>query len=114
MSELAVRAVESAADLDAFIDLAWVIQGGDPNWVPPIKAEQKKLLSPGHPFWAQAEGRLFLAERDGRAVGRIAAIMDRAHIAYHQELSGAWGFFECADDPEAARALFHAARAWCM
>jgi len=114
MSELTVRMVETATDLDTFINLAWVIQGKDLNWVPPLKAEQAKLLSPGHPFWTQAEGRLFLAERDGRAVGRVAAIMDKAHIAYHQELSGAWGFFECADDPEAAQALFNAARTWCM
>lgn len=114
MAELIIRPVASAADLNAFIDLAWRIQGQDPNWVPPLRSEVKKLLSPQHPFWLKAEGQLFLAERGGMLVGRIAALMDMAHIEYHQELAGAWGFFECQNDPEAARVLFDAAQNWCM
>jgi hypothetical protein len=114
MAELNIRPVTSAGDIETFIDLAWRIQGEDPNWVPPLRNEIKKLLSPKHPFWEKAEGQLFLAERGGVPVGRIAAIMDTAFIEYHNELAGAWGFFECANDPEAACALFEAAQVWCM
>jgi hypothetical protein len=113
MSELTVRPVEGPRDLDTFIGLPWTIYTGETLWVPPLRKDVKKLLSPEHPFWAKAEGRLFLAERDGRAVGRIAAIMDRALIEYRRELAGAWGFFECENDTDTARALFEAARLWC-
>lgn len=114
MPDVSVRPVASAADLNTFIDLPWIIQGQAPNWVPPLRSEVKTLLDTGHPFWKRAERELFLAERNGVAVGRIAAIMDMAFIEYHNELAGAWGFFECQRDHEAARALFEEAQAWCM
>lgn len=114
MSDIRIRPVSSAADLDTFIDVAWRVQGDDPNWIPPLKKDVRKLLSLDHPFWATAERELFLAERGGRAVGRVAAIMDTAFIAYQRELVGAWGFFECENDPSTAKALLDAAGAWCM
>ena len=53
----------------------------------------------------------FLAMRDGRAVGRIAAIRNRLHNEYHDDGTGFFGFFEFEDD-ETAVALFDAATAW--
>jgi GNAT superfamily N-acetyltransferase len=82
--------------------------------VPPLLAEERKLLDTrGNPFYRQAEIACFLARgADGAAVGRIAAIDNRAHCAFHGERVGFFGFFECVDDPAAARALVDAARAW--
>lgn len=114
MSGVHVRPVVSAADLKAFVQVPWDIQGQDPNWVPPLRKEVRRLLSPPHPFWLRAERELFLAERDGRVVGRIAAIMDTAFIEYQNELAGAWGFFECERSQQCADALFDAARQWCQ
>lgn len=114
MSDVRVRTVRTDADLTAFIEVAWSVQKGDPNWVPPLRKEVRTLLAVGHPVWAKAERELFLIERGGRVVGRIAAIMDTAFIEYQGELAGAWGFFECEKDQEAATALFDAARQWCL
>lgn len=98
----------------AFVDAAWTAQAANPLWVPPLKRQDEELLTPGrHPFWEQAEGQLFLATRGGRAVGRIAAIVDHAYNTYARTRCGAWGFFECLDDREAAFALFDAAAGWC-
>ena len=113
MSEVNVRPVEGPGDLEAFIELPWRLYADSSNWVPPLRKDVKQLLSPEHPFWAKAERQLFLAERNGRVVGRIAAIMDRALIEYRRELAGAWGFFESENDADVARALFEAARVWC-
>ncbi|MDR3639985.1 MAG: hypothetical protein P4L39_01530 [Humidesulfovibrio sp.] len=113
MADLSVRPARTGADMDAFIKTAWAVQGDDPNWVPPLRKEVRDLLSPGHPFWARAERELFLAERGGRVVGRIAAIKDMAFIEHQHEQAGAWGFFECEHDPRTARALFDAAADWC-
>ena len=67
---------------------------------------------PGSPFLA-AHGELapFLAERDGKVVGRIAAILNRTHNEYHRDKTGFFGFFDFADE-NAARALFEAACDW--
>jgi hypothetical protein len=58
------------------------------------------------PFWEFSERILFLARRDSETVGRIAGIIDRHYNEFHDEKMGIWGFFECADDQEAAAALF--------
>ncbi|MBA4373460.1 MAG: acyl-CoA N-acyltransferase, partial [Thermodesulfovibrio sp.] len=65
-----------------------------------------------HPFWEFSERILFLARRGSRAVGRIAGIIDRRNNETHNEKMGIWGFFESADDQEAAAALFSAVEAW--
>jgi hypothetical protein len=113
MSGLEVRPVNRRAELRAFIELPWDIYRNDPNWVPPIKSSLAALLNPRkHPFWKFSERELFLAIRGSEPVGRIAAIVDGNYNQYHGERMGAWGFFECARDPEAAAALFRAAEDW--
>jgi GNAT superfamily N-acetyltransferase len=53
-----------------------------------------------------------MAWRDGRPVGRVAAIENRAHNAFHDDRVGFFGWFEAADDAEAAAALLDAAGDW--
>lgn len=65
-----------------------------------------------NPFFEHAEAEYFLAERDGRVAGRIAAIANRLHNETHQDRVGFFGFFESENDPVVAGALFDAAAAW--
>ena len=105
--------VERASELRDFIDLPWRIYAGYPRWVPPLKKEVRRMLDPRkHPFWEFSERVLFLARRGSETVGRIAGIIDRRHNQVHSEKVGSWGFFECADDPEAAAALFSSVETW--
>jgi GNAT superfamily N-acetyltransferase len=112
MSDLAVREVDSRRDLARFVDLPYRLHRGDPCWTPPLRRDVRKLLSPEHPFFLQAEAAWFLAERQGRVVGRAAAIENAAHNRFHGDRVGFFGFFECADDPEAARALLERSADW--
>ncbi len=112
---MAVRVVpvSTPADLKAFVELPWTVHRDHPLWVPTLRRDDAALLTPGrHPFWETARRRLFLARRDGRPVGRIAAIVDEKANAYWDERCGAFGFFECLEDHEAADALFRAAADW--
>ena len=73
------------------------------------------ILSPEkNPFWEHAQAEYFLAERDGEVVGRIGAIDNKAHGAFHPDEThvGFWGFFECENDQQTADALFAAAAKW--
>jgi GNAT superfamily N-acetyltransferase len=65
-----------------------------------------------NPFFEHGEAEYFLAERDGRPVGRIAAISNRLHNETHLDRVGFFGFFECALDQAAADALLAAAAGW--
>lgn len=111
---IVVTPIKTAAEIDAFIELPWRIYAGDPNWVPPLKNEMRRLLDPNqHPFWLHARRELFVARRGSKIVGRIAAIVDDNYNRFHEEQMGIWGFFECVDDAEVAAALFAAAEQWC-
>ncbi len=110
---MTVTPVAGRADLDAFIRLPWRIYEGNPNWVPPLLRLQHELFDPKrNAFYQHADVQLFLARRDGEVVGRLSAHIDREHNRYHSERTGFFGFFECVNDPDAARALLAAAESW--
>jgi hypothetical protein len=103
------RKVETRSDLDRFVKLPFRLYRNDPNWVPPLVSDLKKTLTPGsNPFWNHAERELFLAMRDGTAVGRVAAIVDRNYNEYHESKLAFFGYFEAENDPEVAGALLDA------
>ncbi len=113
MNDLRVREIAPGDSLRPFIDLAWKTNAGDPNWVPPLRMAVEPLLDRRkHPFHRHAEVAYFLAERGGEAVGRVAAIVNRAHNDYHGDTVGFFGFFESVDDPAVAGALLDAAAGW--
>ena len=110
---LTVIPARSKQEFDQFMDLPWSLYERGSLWTPGLKSQDRELLTPGeHPFWESARRELFLVMRDGRAIGRIAAIVDEKYNAYANEKCGAFGFFECANDPEAAHALLDAAYGW--
>src|SRR5688572_871075 len=112
---LEVIPVERSRELSAFIDVPWQLSElvQHPQWVPPLRMMVRDLLdTKGNPFYRRADRQLFIARRNGRAVGRIAAIENRAHNAFHGDRVGFFGFFESTDDPHVARALLHSAREW--
>ncbi len=111
---LTIRPVQGRADLKRFIDLAWQIYRDDPYWVPPLKSDQSKLLTPGqHPFHEHGEVQPFLAWRDGKVVGRVVAQVNRAHNEFHGDEVGFFGFHDALrEDDEASAALFEEAFSW--
>jgi hypothetical protein len=98
--------------LARFFDMAERLYRNDPNWVPPLRSDLAKVLSDENPFFRHAEMQLFIARRGARDLGRIAAILDRGHNAFHAEQTSFFGFFECENDPEVAGLLFDAAALW--
>ncbi len=95
-----------------FLEFAYRHYRGDPCWVPPLRLQQKRLFDGRHPFYQEAEAERFLALREGRTVGRIAAILDHRYIRYRQEEAGWFGFLEMENDREVAAALVGAAAEW--
>src|SRR5690606_36261593 len=109
-----VRPVRTRADKTAFIDLAYRLNADDPHWVPPLKSEVRSLITPGrNPWFEHGEAAFFLAERDGRIVGRISAQVDRLVLEHMGAGIGQWGMFEGEDEADFA-ALIAAAEHWLL
>jgi GNAT superfamily N-acetyltransferase len=108
-----VERVQGRRALAAFVDLPYRLHRGDPGFAPVLRRDVHTLLSPRrNPFYEHAEAAHFLAREGGRVVGRISAIHNRRHNETHGDRVGFFGFFECIDAHEVARALFQAAEEW--
>jgi GNAT superfamily N-acetyltransferase len=113
LSAFDVVPIQDGRGLREFIELPYTLYRDDPFWVPPLRIAQKDLFNKRkHPFHAFAEVQCFLARRNGAVIGRIAAIRDPNHNAFHQERAGFFGFFESPEEPEVATGLLNAARDW--
>lgn len=117
MSSLSIRPVVTKADTKAFIELAYRLNGNDPNWVAPLRDEEYAKINPKKNGWfSHAEVQLFIAERDRKVVGRISAHLDLLALEMAPEQGfgpgvGFWGMFE-AEDQNAAKALINTAEDW--
>jgi hypothetical protein len=112
---LSIDPVRSSNDLRRFVDLPWQIYDRTryPQWVPPLRlAVRDALDARANPFYKTADRQLFLAVRNGKLVGRIAAIENRAHNEFHGDRVGFFGFFEAREDQEAVNSLIAAASDW--
>ena len=106
MGAVEIVTVDNKSALKQFVELPYTLYRNDPHWVPPLRIAVKELLDKAkHPFYANAETELYLAKRDGKVVGRVAAILDKAHNRFHEEKAGFFGFFECVNDQAVADAL---------
>jgi len=115
--QLLIRPIDSKADRKKFVDLPFHLYKDDPNWVPPLKGEALGLITPEKNGWfSHAEAQLFLAERDGKVVGRISAHIDTLALTMPPEQGfgpgcGQFGLFD-AEDATVARALINTAEGW--
>lgn len=82
----------------------------DSCYVRPLDSERIDFLSPNkNPFFNGARVKLFLAQRDGKSVGRISTCVYYAHNEMHDEQVGFFGFFDTIDDETVGHALLKVA-----
>ncbi|HWI86627.1 MAG TPA: N-acetyltransferase [Sphingomonas sp.] len=114
---ITIRPVLTKADRKAFVDLPFRLYANNPAWVPPLKDEAYGLITPGkNPFFEHAVAQLYLAERDGKVVGRISASIDHMWTPMPAdkgggEDSGNWGYLD-AETKEIADLLIVEAENW--
>jgi len=113
MTQLSVVPVTTKSQQKQFLELPWKIYRDLPQWVPPIRMDQKEMVGYAkHPFYLENEGQTFLALNGSEPVGRISAIVNNTHNERFNEKRGFFGFFESIDDQTVASALFDTAQNW--
>lgn len=104
---------QNKSQVRRFVQLPHRLYKDCPQWVPPLNIDAYNQLNPKkHPFYEHSDVEFFLAVRDGRDVGRIAAIENRPFNKYHNTKDADFYFFECENDPDAATALFNTVFEW--
>ena len=108
---VSVRKVQSRADIKEFIEFPLRLYKDCPHFVPPLYSDEKKLLTSGGNSDV-AQSVFFLAERDGKTVGRIQGIIQKQYNELRGESRVRFNRFDAYNDKEISRALFAALEEW--
>jgi hypothetical protein len=110
---LRIEPVENRRQLDEFIQLPMRLYRGAPGYVAPLVLERRDALRKDkNPYFLHSEAQYWLARRDGRAVGRISAQIDKLYLERHGSDTGHFGFLDAEDDAALFRALTETAADW--
>ncbi len=105
--------LKSKSDVNRFVRVPFDLYAGHPQWVPPFIVDVKTMLNPEkHPYYEHSEAEFFIAEKDGKDVGRIAALENKLFNQYHNTKDGEFYLFECINDQDVANALFETVFNW--
>ena len=103
-----VKEVRTRAEQKAFLHFPLDMYRDNPYFVPPLYGDEKKLFSKDFIYNDTCETDYWLAYRDGKVVGRIMAIIQKASNEKNNEKRVRFDRFDAIDDPEVAEALFGA------
>ncbi len=106
-----IKKVESKRDIKEFINFPLRLYKKCEYFVPMIYGDEMKLLKSGGNSDI-AESVFFLAERDGKTVGRIQGIIQKQYNEIHGEARARFTRFDSIDDTEVSGALFKAFERW--
>lgn len=110
-----IRQINSKADLKKFVDLPFRIYKGNTYWVPPIKNDELKSLMPDtNPAMKYCKSAFWLAEKNGKVVGRIGAIINPEANEKYQEQMCRISRFEFFDNMEVSASLLKIAEQWAL
>lgn len=101
-----VLPVTTKKDLKNFVTFPFELYKDCEYWVPPlIKDEIETLSSDKNPVFKNAEAHYFLAYKNGKVAGRIAAIVNHIEISEQGKKKMRFGWFDVIDDLEVTTAL---------
>ena len=107
---VSVETVVSPRQSREFVSFPYRLYADDPAWVPPLRREEMRRWSPRHnPALRHRDHARFLARRNGRVVGRVAAIVDPLFTERWAPGTGFFGFLETIEDRDVARDLLETA-----
>jgi hypothetical protein len=108
-----IREVRSRTELKDWVTFPNRLYRGDPRYVPQLIREETDFFTRSkNPSFKVAQVRLLAARRDGRTVGRVCGIVHELETGKLGYRRGRFGWFECAEDPEAAAALLGELEGW--
>jgi len=108
-----LRRIESRRDLKAFVDFPLELYRDNPCYVPALVFDELNTLDPArNPAFDFCEAAYFLAEREGRVVGRIAGILNRRYVEKWGNKYARFGWMDFIEDFEVAGALLRAVEDW--
>ena len=101
------------SNLKKFVEFQIKLYEGNPYFIPPLVSDEIATLdSKVNPAFDHCESAYFMAYRDGKPVGRIAAMINKQVNEKENSRQARFGFVDFIDDAEVSKALFDTAEQW--
>ena len=107
-SKIEIKKVRTKKEQREFLEFPLRMYKNNPCFVPPLYADEKKIFEKDFVYNDTCVAEYFLAIRDGRIVGRISAIIQKASNLKTGEKRVRFTRFDSINDKAVAEALFGA------
>jgi GNAT superfamily N-acetyltransferase len=109
MSSIVIKKVTDKKSLDAFIEFHYELYKGNEYDAPNLYSDEVKTLSKDkNPAFEFCEAEYYLAYKDGKLAGRVAAIINHRYNEQWNRLAVRFGWLDLIDDLEVLKALLGA------
>lgn len=95
-----------------FLNFPLKLYKGNPYYVPPLYGDEKKIFRKDYLYYDQSEAIYFNAYKDGKMVGRISGILQKAANEKWKQKRVRFTRWDTIDDLEVSQALFKAVEDW--
>jgi len=103
---ITIQEKKTKEELKEFVKFPFSIYKNHPYWVPPLIVEELMSFNKDvNPVFEYAEATFYMAYRDGKAVGRVAAIVNWNEINDLNKKKVRFGWFDVIDDIDVTKAL---------
>lgn len=107
-----VRECKTKKEQRDFVNFPLKLYKNNPYFVPPLYGDEKAIFKKDYMYYDQAEAVYFNAYKDGKIVGRISGIWQKAANEKWGQSRARFTRFDAVDDQDVANALFAAVEDW--
>jgi len=112
-NNVTIKEVATKKELNLFFEFPYLLFKNDPYWVPPMLGEEKSTFNPKkNPAFEFCKSKMFLAYKDGKVTGRVAAIINHKVNARWFQKRIRFGWLDFIEDKEVAQQLLKAVEIW--
>ena len=113
MSTIEIKQVSNRQELTQFVQFYYDLYRGNEYAVPYLFSDEiSTLRSDKNPSFECCEAKYFMAYKNGKLVGRVAAIINNRANERWQRKQIRFGWFDFVDDQEVSKALLKAVETW--
>lgn len=109
-----IREVKTKKDIREFLNFPLKLYKDNPYFVPPLYGDELQMFKKDYHYYTTCETVFLLASKDGKTVGRIQGILQKASNEKRDEKRVRFTRFDSIDDQEVANALFAALEKWTL
>ena len=106
IKNIVIKEAKTHEELHAFVKFPFKLYKDNPYWVPPLIKDEIETIDPNlNPVYQNADARFFLAYKEEKVVGRIAAIINWIEVKEIKKSKVRFGWFDAIDNIEVTKLL---------